>query len=106
MELVTQQYVLSSLVTQYIVTEKEMADAMGCTVEQLLLAIEKDGIGYHAHPTATKNGEYQFLPRQLASNVAIWQCVNGDGHDWRIDHYTGRSKPVYKCQKCHSYRYS
>lgn len=106
MKLVTQRYALSGLVTQYIVTEQEMAEAMGCTVEQLLLAIEKDGIGYHAHPTATKNGEYQFLPKQVASNVAIWQCVKGDCHDWKIDHYYSENKPVYKCQKCFMEKYS
>lgn len=105
MKLVTQQYKFSGLVSQYIVTEKEMADAMGCSVEELLLAIETCGIHYHAHPFAT-GGEYQFLPKHLQTNVAIWQCVKGDGHDWRIDHYYDRDKPVYKCQKCHTEKYS
>lgn len=106
MQKVNQFYQMSGWVNVLIVTEDEMAEAMGISVPELHEAIHNNGIPYHAYPLAT-GGKYQFLPEQLESNVARWKCIQNGGHEWELDHFYDEwgGKAVYECVNCPANKY-
>lgn len=85
----TISYVMSGLVTQDIYSEKEMADALDISVQELRAALdpseygprkERLGYSYHIHPRANGgvNSEFLFNRTSYTRNIVFNAAVSLD----------------------------
>ena len=75
--------------------EREMADALDISIDDLLEALRNGQLNYYAHPHATGSG-YEFQTQTYKDNILIWECLQSGGHDWQP---SSKSRH-HKCLNC------
>lgn len=89
-------------------TEAMMTEAMGVEVDELYALLKNpggEGYCYFAHPLATNNG-YLFNQVSYDKNLAIQQCMQSGGHDYRQDEkYNYLPNGAVTCAKCNHTRF-
>jgi hypothetical protein len=100
-KVVSRNYVLSGPAKVKFYSQSEMATAMGISESELVeVSGQGVGIGYHAHPLATKAG-YEFNEGVYSRNVRVWACLKSGGHRMRPDStYNHLPNSAETCQVC------